>query len=344
MAAQNLVTIDARDAGADELRGWGRYGACLVAALVEAAPADLAFDVITTPSPGPEVVFEQLRLPVRLRRRHADLVHATNCFLPLVRPCPGVVTVHDLAFEAWPSDFAPRTRLKYRTLASLAARSAQRIICPSNFTREDLCTRWGVDPSRVRVIAEAPALPVGTAAPPPGPYIAAVGDLRQKKNLRTLVRAFARLHREGQVPHRLVLAGVDSGEGPTLRALSGAAPVELPGYLDDAELDALIRGADVLVQPSLYEGFGLVILEAMARGVPVIAARATALPETGGDAARYFEPGPDGGADALAMALRELLADPVQRRARAMAGREWAAGFSWQRAARETIGMYRELV
>jgi glycosyltransferase involved in cell wall biosynthesis len=345
-----LVAIDGRDAAEPQLRGWGRYARCLIDALQAGAEEDLLIEVLADGGWGPELVFEQLRLPRALRRRGAALIHATNCFLPLRRPCPGVVTIHDLAFEAWPDDFAPRTRIKYRLLAPRAARSAELIICPSAFTRDDVCERYGVDPGKVRVIPEAPALPLGEAhslpggAPPPTgetPYVLAVGDLRRKKNLGALVQAFARLHRDGAVTHLLVLAGADTGEGARLRELSGGAPVELTGYVSDAALDGLIRGADLLVNPSLCEGFGLVNLEAMTRGTPVLAARAGALPEAGGDAAAYFEPGdPDG----LRAALAGLLADPRALEDMAARGLEWVARFSWERTARETAAAYRELV
>ncbi len=338
-----LITIDARDAAGPQLRGWGRYARCLLAALERIAAPGLELDALTSPGRGPEVLFEQISLPLHLRRRRSAVVHATNCFLPLLRSCPGVVTIQDLAFEAWPSDFVPRTRWKYRGFTRAAAHSAQRIICPSEFTRDDLGTRYGVDPARVRVIPLAPALPLTDGPPPPGPYIVAVGDLRQKKNLRALVGAFAGLHRSEQIPHRLVLVGVDSGEGTSLRAIAGSAPVKLTGYVSDAELDALIRGAEVLVHPSLYEGFGLVVLEAMARGVPVVAARATALPQTGGEAALYFDPSQDGGAAALQDVLQPLLADPEARASRARAGLAWVSGFSWEATARATIEVYREL-
>ena len=298
-----LVAIDGRDATAPQLRGWGRYAACLIDALRGGADEGFALDVVSDGGAGPEVVFEQLKLPRLLRRRGAALVHATNCFLPLRRPCPGVVTIHDLAFEAWPGDFHPGTRVKYRLIAPRAARSAELVICPSAFTRGDLCERYGVDSGKVRVIPEAPALAVAGSGPaaaarieassfPPGaPYVLAVGDLRRKKNVAALVVAFAALWSERSISHRLVLSGVDAGEGPRLRSIAGEAPVELTGYVADAQLDALIRGADLLVNPSVYEGFGLVVLEAMARGTPVLAARAGALPETGGDAAAYFDPG-----------------------------------------------------
>lgn len=339
-----LITIDARDATGAQLRGWGRYAGCLLAALERVAAPGLELDALAAPGRGPEVLFEQIGLPLHLRRRSSALVHATNCFLPLLRSCPGVVTIQDLAFETWPSDFVPRTRWKYRIFTRAAARSAELIICPSEFTRDDLIARYRVDPGKIRAIPLAPALAITDRPPPAGPYVVAVGDLRQKKNLRSLVRAFASLHRSEQIPHRLVLAGVDSGEGASLRALAGAAPVELTGYLSDAELDALIRGAQALVHPSLYEGFGLVVLEAMARGVPVIAAHATALPQTGGEAALYFDPGRDGGAESLAEVLQPLLADAGERAARSRAGRAWAGGFSWERTARATVEVYRELV
>jgi glycosyltransferase involved in cell wall biosynthesis len=356
-----LVAIDGRDATAPELRGWGRYAACLIDALRAGADEGFALDVVSDGGGGPEVAFEQLKLPRLLRRRGAALVHATNCFLPLRRPCPGVVTIHDLAFEAWPGDFHPRTRVKYRLIAPRAARSAELVICPSAFTRDDVCERYGVDPGKVRVIPEAPALAVAGSGPavaagsgpavptrpeapslPTGaPYVLAVGDLRRKKNVAALVVAFAALWRGRSISHRLVLAGVDSGEGPRLRSIAGEAPVELTGYVADAQLDALIRGADLLVNPSVYEGFGLVVLEAMARGTPVLAARAGALPETGGDAAAYFDPGePEG----MRLALAELLADSSVLERMAARGREWVAEFSWERTARETAAVYRELI
>src|SRR5205807_409563 len=115
-----LVAIDGRDAAAPELRGWGRYAACLIDALRKDAGSGFELDVLSDGGAGPEVVFEQLRLPRLLGRRGAALVHATNCFLPLRRPCPGVVTIHDLAFEEWPEDFHPRTRLKYRLITPRA--------------------------------------------------------------------------------------------------------------------------------------------------------------------------------------------------------------------------------
>lgn len=343
--------IDARDGFSPQLRGWGRYARCLadaLAALPQAELGPLVLDVVKRGTAGPEVVFEQLGLPIMLRRKRAALVHSTDCFLPLARPCPGVVTIHDLAFEEPRSDIALPTRLKYRTVTSRAARSAELVICPSDFTRDDVCSRYRVDPAKVRVIAEAPALPLPLQAARPEaheahatPYILAVGDLRPKKNLAALVSAYSRLWREGVREHRLVLAGLDAGQGSTLAELAGSAPLELTGYLSDERLDSLLTGADLVIHPSLYEGFGLVVLEAMARGTPVLAARAGSLPQTGGEAAEYFDPADP---DSLASQLVTLLKNPAGRAEMARAGLSWAEKFSWASAARETVDVYRELV
>src|SRR5437763_10119274 len=243
------VALDARDALVPPLRGWGRYVQELARAL-QAIGAPV--EPLAAGWPGPEVVWEQLGLPLRALARRARVLHAPNCFLPLVRPCAGVVTVHDLAFEAHPEDFAPRTRWKYRVLARAAARSAERVICVSRSTADDVVARWGVAAERIRVVPNAPALATGDAPVPDGaPYVLGIGDLRAKKAWDVLVRAW----RDSGLEHGLVIAGADAGEGRRLRALAGAHAerLELPGYVDDARLDGLLRGAAVLAHPSRYE-------------------------------------------------------------------------------------------
>ena len=316
-----LVAFDARDAHRPPLRGWGRYAAELERAL----PAFVELEAIREGGMGPEVWFEQVRLPRRLKKSAPDVLHVPNCFLPLRRPCPGVVTVHDLAFEAYPDDFTRATGMKYRALTPRAVRSADRVICVSQFTADDVCARYGIPAGKVRVVPNAPSLPIGDAPlPAAAPYILAIGDLRPKKNLERLVRAW----RSAGTNRRLVVAGL------------GAAPwpdVDAPGFLSDADLDALLRGADLLVHPSLYEGFGLVVAEAMARGVPVACSNATALRELGDGAAELFDPFDV--AD-IAGALRRALA---RRDELAMLGLERVAPLSWERTARETAAVYEEV-
>lgn len=333
-----MIAFDARDAFAEMPHGSGVYVRRLLEALEGRLPSLWA--IRSAGHPGPEVVWEQLTLPALLRRRRAALVHGPDSFLPLLRGCPGVLTVHDLAFAALPGDMPRATERKYRMLVPRCARSAERVICPSSFTASDLEERIRVPRERIRIIPEAPALPAGTLDPPPGPYLLAAGDLRPKKNLGVLVEAFRRLHREG-LPHRLRLAGADLGSADALHRLAAASPVELLGFVSDASLDALIRGADAVVVPGIYEGFGLVALDAMARGCPVVLARAGALPETGGDAALYFDPRDP--AD-LATVLRRLIGDRAERSRRSARCREWAARFSWEATAAATVAVYEELL
>lgn len=340
------VAFDARDARRADRRGWGRYAAELLAAL--GRREDVAVAAHAGGSRVPELAWEQVGWPARLRSDRPDLLHAPNCFLPLVRPCPGVVTVHDLAFEVHPHDFAPRTGWKYRTFTRRAVRSAEAVICVSHATRDDVLERYGPDPARVHVVPNAPSLArAGDAVPRspaarPGradddrPYLLAIGDLRAKKNLERLADAW----RRSGLPHRLVVAGATGGGPDAERIARGlrARGVELPGYLPDAALDALLRGADLLVHPSLFEGFGLVLLEAMARGVPVACSDLPSLRETAGGAAVLFDPRDP---DDLARALHEALG---RRPALAAAGRTRAAGFTWDRSAAETADVYRLLV
>ncbi len=335
-----LIAFDARDAFAPMPHGSGIYVRRLLEALRREPPAGHELWALERGGPGPEVWWEQITLPRLLRERRAALVHCPDSFLPLRRPCPAVLTIHDLAFAAIPQDIAGLTGVKYRTLVPRAARSAERVICPSRFTAEDVSHRFGVDPERIRVIPGAPALPIGSAPPPDGPYLLAAGDLRPKKNLALLVEAYRRLRGEGMA-HRLVLAGDDTGVAERLRDMAGAEPLELPGFVDDARLDALIRGAEVLIVPSLYEGFGLVALDAMARGCPVVLARAGALPETGGAAALYFDPHD---ASDLAAAIRRVIEDRGERERLRAAGRARAREFSWERTAAATSAVYQELL
>jgi glycosyltransferase involved in cell wall biosynthesis len=335
------VALDTRDAFVPMPHGSGIYARRLAQALrASAASEGLEYWFLDRGGRLPELWWEQVTFPRLLRRRGPGLVHTPNCFLPLHRPCPGIVTIHDLAFEVHPQDFSSRTGWKYRTFARRAARSAERVICDSGFTREDVCDRYGVDPDRTRVVPLAPALAHGRRPPPPGPYVLAVGDLRPKKNLERLVAAWRSLRAEG-FAHRLVLVGADFGLGARLRALAGDHPLELTGFAGDETVDALMRGADLLVHPSLYEGFGLAVVEAMARDCPTAVADATALPETAGDAAAYFDPHDEA---SIAAAMRSVLEDPARRAQLVAAGRARAAELTWERTAAATVAVYRELL
>jgi glycosyltransferase involved in cell wall biosynthesis len=342
MSNRPPVLLDARDAFHTPLRGWGRYALELSRLL----PADM-MTMYRRRGVGPEVLGEQVVLPLVALRTGARVVHAPNCFLPLVRArTAGVVTIHDLAFEAHPDDFSARTGAKYRWITPRAARSAQRIITPSQATADDVVARYGVPAAKIRVIPNAASLPVGDAPLPawlaaPGvPYLLAVGDLRAKKNLARVVEAWSALRHDGAIAHDLVLAG--HGDRAALGLGDGPVPdgLHVTGFLADDELDAVLRGAALVVHASLYEGFGLVVAEAFARGVPVVAADATSLPEVAGGAAELFDPL---NVDALAAALLRAL-EPVRAAELSRLGRSRAAAFSWRATADATADVYRELL
>jgi glycosyltransferase involved in cell wall biosynthesis len=332
------VVFDSRDAHAPDLRGWGRYARELARALNDVPELELV--QIANGWPGvPELAFEQFGLAGAARRAGGELLHVPNCFLPLRRGgLPGVVTIHDLAFEVYPEDFAALTGRKFRWATPRAARSAEAVIVPSGFTASDVIERYGVDPARVYVVPEAPALAQGTDTGPSTEYLLGVGDLRAKKNWERLVTAWRRLREEEDLPHELIIAGVDAGEKNALRAAAGSHPLALPGYVSDAVLDGLIRGADALVHPSLYEGFGLVVLEAMVRGTPVAAARGTSLTEAGGEAAVYFDPH---SVEAIGSAILEVLANREDLRD---LGHTHAAAYTWEKAAAATADVYRRVL
>jgi glycosyltransferase involved in cell wall biosynthesis len=335
-----LIAFDARKANVPMPHGSGIYARRLLEALRFSPPRGHELWALEDGGPGPEVFWEQVSLPWLLRRRRAALLHAPDSFLPLLRSCPAVLTVHDLAFRAMPEDMPGATGWKYRTLVPRCARSAEVVICPSQFTADDLVRRCGVQRERVRVIPEAPALAQSSEPPPPGRYLLSAGDLRPKKNLPRLIEAYRQLRRDG-LEHRLVITGADQGMGPALRDLAGGEPVELTGFVSNERLDALIRGADAVVVPGVYEGFGLIVLEAQARGRPVVLARAGALPEVGGEAAAYFDPGD---ADALAAAIRGVVEDRAEHQRLGEAGRVRAAEFSWERTAEATVAVYEEVL
>jgi glycosyltransferase involved in cell wall biosynthesis len=337
-----LVAFDARRAYVSMPHGSGVYVRRLLEAL-RARGGGIELLELREGGRGPELWWEQVRLPALLRRRGAALVHSPDTFLPLRRNCPGVVTIHDLGFATIRAEIRGVTGWKYRALVPRVARSAERVICPSRFTAADLVQRFAVPEARIRVIPEAPALAQpadGGDPPPPGPYLLAAGDLRPKKNLPLLVQAYRRLRGVG-LAHRLVLAGADFGVAGELRSLAGNAPLELCGFVSDRRLDALLRGADALVLPSVYEGFGLVALDAMVRACPVILARAGALPEVAGEAAAYFDPED---VEALAAAIAAVVTDRAEHRRLSAAGRERAAQFSWEQTAQRTLEVYRELL
>jgi glycosyltransferase involved in cell wall biosynthesis len=290
-------------------------------------------------------------LPERVRR--LDLVHATN---PAAVPpaAPGqrlVVTVHDLAFLVLPGTFPRAWRWLYRVGLRAAVRRADAIVTPSRSTAEDLLSRTRVDPEKVFVTPLAASLSLGVDDPDavlarlkvPPPYLLFVGTLEPRKNLLRLVRAYRRVAQDG-IPHALVLAGPLGWQGDRLLreiALRGPGEIVLTGPLSDDELDALYRGADAFVYPSLYEGFGLPVVEAMSRGLPSVVSTSSSLPEVAGDAALAVNPR---SVRELASAIATIATDVAMAERLAAKARARAERFSWDETARRTLEMYERLL
>lgn len=281
----------------------------------------------------------------------ADVIHATNpAAVPPIRDGQRlVVTVHDLAFERFPELFPRRWRWLYRAGLRAAVKRAHAIIVPSRSTADDLLARTSIDVDRLHVTPLAPFLARSDEDPAEAlqrlniepPYVLSVGTLEPRKNLVRLVRAYRQVAPE--VPHTLVLAGPagwQSAELETELARTGPREIVRTGPVSDPDLDALYRGADAFAYPSLYEGFGLPVIEAMARGVATVTSNTSSLPEVAGDAALLVDPEDVGEiADALARVLTDAaMAEDLRRR-----GRERAAAFSWDATARATLDVYRQV-
>ena len=295
-------------------------------------------------------------MPRTCHRIGAAVLHISYTAPPIC-PCATVVTVHDIAYEFFPEFFSLRDRLLLSHTVPFSCRRASRIIAVSEQTKQDLIQRYGLSSEKIRVVYEAaeerfsPEIStedmtrVRRKYADGQHYILALGNIQPRKNLDRLVDAFATLVADGVIGNdlSLVIAGQSQWHGSDIyqhvERKGLAKHVHFPGYMPDEDLPALYRGAEVFVFPSLYEGFGLPPLEAMACGTPVICSNASSLPEVVGGAAILFDPTDT---DALAQALHHVLVDEPRRRELALAGLERASLFSWEKAARETVEVYAE--
>jgi glycosyltransferase involved in cell wall biosynthesis len=294
------------------------------------------------------VTLRRPRLPAGLLET-LDLVHATSAAVPPVRGRPLVATVHDLGFRHYPDAYPAAGRRYHDRSARIVAAEAARILVPSEATARDLAELFAVDRGRVAIVplgVEPPARPDHRGAARllhdlgvRGPFLLAVGTLEPRKNLPRLLDAFGEVTDE--LPdHWLVVVG-PVGWGPRLRPSWESVRVKLAGPVGDATLHALYQKADGLAYPSLYEGFGLPVLEAMAHGTPVLTSDRSSLPEVAGDAALLVDPLDRG---AVAKGLVRLVADGALRQRLQAAGPRRAAAFTWPATAAATWATYREVL
>jgi glycosyltransferase involved in cell wall biosynthesis len=296
------------------------------------------------------VLGEQLLLPRLAAHAGVDLVHSLASTAPLRGRFARVVTVHDLIYARFPEAHAGIRDLGMRMLVPAAARRADRVIADSQSTRADLLALLGLDAERIDVVA----LGLGSRALEQSlseretrerfalgerRVLLTLSAKRPHKNLTVLIDALAELEFERRPV--LVLPGYPTAHEQELRERARSRGVEqdvrFPGWVAAAEVEGLWRVASAFVFPSLYEGFGLPVLEAMARGVPVACSNASSLPEVAGEAALLFDPSSTA---QIAQALQRLLGDGELRERLSTAGRERAAQFTWARSAQGTLASY----
>ena len=313
------------------------------------------FEVVGEDTPGYSVA-ELTRFAIRLFRDRLDLFHATHYVLPPLRS-RAVVTIHDIIHLLYPQFLPNRVALVYaRVMIRRALARADRIITVSYNSKRDLVDYFGISPSRVDVIyngvssrfrPDAPMEERGRVARKYGlrtPYLLFLGGEKPHKNVQNVVRAFAEARRaRPDLPHLLALAGPMPKNSARIDALISALDVgkaiARPGLIDEDDLPGLFAGADVLLYPTLYEGFGLPVVEAMACGTPVLTSSTSALQEIAGGYAYLVDPLD---VDAIARGIVALSTDPKVRNDFVELGKKRALDFSWDKAAERTLEVYGE--
>ncbi len=264
---------------------------------------------------------------------------------------PAVVTIHDLGYHLFPAAHSWFQRCYLPLSTRWNAAVAERVITPSTFTASELSARYGTAPAKINVIHEAatpsqpePATEIHLEIPN-SDYALYVGTLQPRKNLHRLLRAYAQLVQQQQISWQLVLAGAPGHRAATLPALAEelavADRVHFLGYVPESALPQLYRNAHLFLFPSLFEGFGLPVLEAQSHGVPVMTAHNSSLPEIAGDGALLVDPTD---VDAIANAMLQLSEDEALRQRLIHAGYANTKRFSWQRAAEETLALFQRVL
>jgi glycosyltransferase involved in cell wall biosynthesis len=297
------------------------------------------------------IVWEQGIAPFSAARAHLDALFCPVNVVPLAGLVPSIVTVHDLAFLALPEAFIPAKRRYLSVMTRLSVHRARHTIAVSEQTKTDVVTHFGIAPERVTVIPNAvddrfrPAVATDDLGEfrrtrqLPERYILFVGTLEPRKNLPRLIDAFARIAHEDREVGLVVVGAsgwLNSDIAPLVKRLGLESRTTFAGYVGDEELARWYQAATVFCYPSLYEGFGLPVLEAMACGTPVVTSAIGSMAEIGRDAALLVDPTD---VDAIANGLRSLLADHEKRTSIACAGLQRATAYSWERTAERTLAV-----
>lgn len=304
--------------------------------------------------PLARIFWEQFIFPFQLLQKDYALLHSLAYVSPFVQNLPSVVTLYDLSFCLYPEYFRPLQRLYLQIGTRLSVKRARRILTISNSTKRDAMRLLHLDENKLEVAPpavdptffekiETRALDQFRRAKNlPEHLVLFIGTREPRKNIPSLLRAFALLKRAEKIPHKLVLAGgrgwMDQEIPRALEETGLTNDVIFPGFVPDEELPLWYRAADAFVYPSQYEGFGMPALEALASGTPVITSNVSALPEAVGDAALLIDPQSPA---QIADALRRILTDDALRHELKTRGIEHARKFSWTQTAQVTARAYR---
>ena len=316
-------------------------------------PLELRLSRLPTRRPAARIIWEQLIQPLAARRAGLDLLHGMAYVGPLGSGCPFVVTIHDLSFLLYPQSFRSLNQLYLKLFARLSVRRARRVIAVSESTKRDAVKQYGVTPEQVDVVhngvdSEFRPLPIDQVSAfradrgLPERFILFVGTLEPRKNIARLIKAYAQL--PGARPPLFFVGGKGWFYDEIFALVEGlnlGAEVHFTGYVSTADLPWWYNAADLFVYPSLYEGFGLPPLEAMACGTPVVTSTVSSLPEVVGQAGLLVDPTDTEG---LAAAMERGLNDADLRAQMKAMGLARAAGFSWRETARRTVDSYRRAV
>lgn len=294
-------------------------------------------------------------LPLRTALEHLDVLHMTYA-APVWSAAPVVVTIHDICFATNPEWFSARDLRVLRTVVPRSIRKAAHVITVSQDARLQIIDHYRVLETRITAIHNGPGAGAQTLAveearaelgnlglPPGRPFLLTVGNLQPRKNLERLIRAFTELITRFGRELDLVVVGPKRFQGD--RIVRSAEPLQerihFTGYVSDRQLAACYSVCEAFVLPSLYEGFGLPAIEAMAHGAPIACSNTGALPEICGEAAVMFDPL---SVEDMVAAIERILVDPALRRRLATAAASRARQFSWRKCAQQTVDVYRSVM
>lgn len=372
------VALDGKPLAA-ALTGVGRYTLELASALASVAPVDDFTLLSPTPLETSAAVelkrrlstnlheihlnserlnryWWSLGLPLYLAKTSFDLFHGTNYDTPRFNRIPTIVTIHDLSTLLYPDTHEQRLVARARRRLPKVARNATMIITGAESVKREICEQLGVASGKVAVTPYAPRAVFGRMALEDSvetrrrlgvadQFILFVGTIEPRKNLQTLVRAFDEILRTTRHTPQLVIAGkrgwLMEGFFSSLKSNGLEDRILFTGYLSDDDLRALYSSCGVFVYPSIYEGFGLPPLEAMACGAPVVTSDIPVIRETVGNAAQMVNPMD---VQEVAAAIVKVLEDPQVRAQLSMAGQEQAAKFTWDATARQTLEVYEHVL